>query len=319
MDKPLLTVVTPVFNEEATIDRFYDETRAVLASVSADFRTRILFVVDRCTDNTMSRLRAIAGRDNDVQILLLSARFGHQMSLLAGIDAASDASAIIMMDSDLQHPPTLIPELIRLYRQGNDIVHTLREDTVGGSLLRKHLGNLFYWLLGAISKTRINANASDFRLISQRVASVLRDQVRERNLFLRGVFSWIGFNQAGLKYVAGRRQGGSSKYSFSRMMSLALAGVLSFSTKPLQLSIYCGIWLATASFALGLYTLVEYFRQASIPSGWTTIVLLLVFFNGVQLIFTGILGVYIGGIFEEVKARPHYVVDEAVNFDHGKS
>jgi dolichol-phosphate mannosyltransferase len=267
----------------------------------------------------MDRLREIAVLDSDVQILSLSARFGHQMSLLAGIDAASDATVIVMMDSDLQHPPSLIPELIRQYQLGNDIVYTVRKDTTDASFLRKQVGNLFYGILGALSQTKINANASDFRLISQRVARLLRIEIRERNLFLRGVFSWLGFNQTKVEYIAGRREAGSSKYSLSRMINLAVAGILSFSTKPLQLSIFAGVWLAGLSFLIGLYTILEYFRQDSIPSGWTTIVTLLVFFNGVQLVFTGILGVYIGGIFEEVKGRPHYIVEEAINIDYEKS
>jgi len=319
MDKPLVTVITPVFNEEAVIGRFYEETKKILFTISEDFHTRILFVVDRCTDNTMDRLREIAVRDPDAQILSLSARFGHQMSLLAGIDAASDAAVIVMMDSDLQHPPSLIPELIRQYQLGYDIVYTVRKDTADVSFLRKQVGNIFYGVLGALSKTKINANASDFRLISQRVARLLRNEIRERNLFLRGVFSWLGFNQASVEYIAARREAGSSKYSLSRMINLAVAGILSFSTKPLQLSIFAGVWLAAISFLIGLYTILEYFRQDSIPSGWTTIVTLLVFFNGVQLVFTGILGVYIGGIFEEVKGRPHYIVEEAINIKYEKS
>lgn len=314
MAKPLLTVIAPVFNEEEVIEHFHAKTRAVLETLAGRYRTRMLFVADRCTDRTHDVLKRIAAQEPSNQVLLLSARFGHQMSLLAGIDAATDADLIVMMDSDLQHPPELIPELVRQHERGNDIVYTIRDDNEDANPMRKVAGKLFYAVLNLLSKTRINPNSADYRLISQRVARLLRTEIRERNLFLRGIFSWMGFNQVGVKYSAPRRALGRSKYSPARMLNLAITGILSFSTRPLQLSIYLGLWLALLSFFLGLFTVIEYFRDDSIPSGWTTIVTLLVFFSGVQLIFTGILGVYIGGIYEEVKARPHYIVEESINF-----
>jgi dolichol-phosphate mannosyltransferase len=172
---------------------------------------------------------------------------------------------------------------------------------------------LFYRLLGFLADVKINENTADFRLISRRVAKIFRTQIRERNMFLRGLFSWVGFNQKEIEYAAARRTAGKSKYSFSRMINLGVAGILSFSTKPLKLSIFMGLGLAAASFVLGAITVVEYFIDKTIPSGWTTIVALLLLFSGVQMIFIGLLGAYIGGIYEEVKARPHYLIDEAIN------
>lgn len=319
MERKLLTVIAPVFNEQEVIRRFYDQTKAVLAKLEERYRTRLLFVVDRCTDRTLDVLREIAAIDPDAQVLTLSSRFGHQMSLLAGIDVSVDADVIVMLDSDLQHPPELIPELIKQHELGNDIVYTVRKDSEDSGFLRKAMGRLFYRLLGYISNIPINMNAADFRLISRRVAQLLRSDIRERNMFLRGLFSWIGFNQVGVEYIAARRAAGRSKYSLPRMISLAAAGILSFSTKPLQLSIFLGIGLAILSFIIGAFTVIEYFLDATIPSGWTTLVMLMVFFSGVQLVFMGILGSYIGGIYEEVKARPHYIIDEAINFKHEKN
>jgi len=315
MNKRLLTVVTPVFNEEEPIQAFYKRTRSALDKLAGHYDTRILFVVDRCTDKTVDILKDIAARDSCAQVLTLSSRFGHQMSLLAGIDHAVDADIIVMMDSDLQHPPELIPELLRQHDLGNDVVFTVRKDSENVGIMRRVIGSLFYRLLGFLSNVKINENTADFRLVSRRVANILRTQIRERNMFLRGLFSWIGFNQTSIEYSAAERAAGQSKYSFSRMINLGIAGILSFSTKPLKLSIFIGMGLAAMSFLLGAITVVEYFIDKTIPSGWTTIVALLLLFSGVQMIFIGLLGAYIGGIYEEVKARPHYIVDEGININ----
>jgi len=235
------------------------------------------------------------------------------MSLLAGIDHAREADVIVMMDSDLQHPPEIIPKLLEEYERGNDVVYTVRQDTVDTGVLRKTAGSAFYRLLSYLSRVQINENAADFRLISGRVAALVRQEIRERNMFLRGIFSWIGFNQASVAYVAARRAAGRSKYSLSRMVGLATAAILAFSTRPLQMSIFVGLGFAALSMVLVAYTVIAYFIDSTIPSGWTTIVTLLLLFSGVQLIVMGILGVYIGGIYEEVKGRPHYIVDEMIN------
>lgn len=314
-----LAVVTPVFNEEEVIALFFERARNVLLGVEDHYAWRIIFVVDQCTDGTLDVLRAIAAAESRVQVLALSSRFGHQMSLLAGIDHAADADAVVMMDSDLQHPPELIPEMLTRFERGADVVYTIRADTEDASFLRKRLGSLFYRLLTSLSDVSIEENAADFRLISRRVARVLRDHIRERGLFLRGVLSWMGYRQDGIEYRAVKRAAGRSKYTFSRLMTLATAGILAFSTKPLRLGITVGIAFAFLGFGLGLVTLIGYFLDRTLPSGWTTIVTLLLVFSGVQLVFMGIIGTYIGGIYEEVKRRPHYLVDEAINIEARQS
>lgn len=311
MARTRLTLVAPVFNEEEVIGRFHARARAVLDALP-DVDGEILFVVDRCTDDTVGVLRQLIAGDPRARALVLSSRFGHQMSLLAGIEHAQDADVVVMMDSDLQHPPELIPELLARHREGCDVVYTVRRDTADASALRKAAGNLFYRLLSRLSQVPINANAADFRLISGRVARVLANQFHERNMFLRGLFSWVGFRQAGVEYTAAARAAGHSKYSFGRMVRLATHGVLAFSTKPLQVGIFVGVGFAALAFAYTLLLVVNWFVDRSLPSGWTSLVVLLLLFSGIQLIVLGVMGAYIGGIYEEVKGRPHYLVDEEI-------
>jgi dolichol-phosphate mannosyltransferase len=312
-----LTVITPVYNEEAVLPHFHTRTRAVLTQLP-NVDGRILYVMDRCTDNSEDVLRQIVAADPIASAIVLSSRFGHQMSLLAGVDHAGDSDAIVMMDSDLQHPPEIIPELLDRYRAGYDIVYTIRDASDDVGRLRAFLGDSFYRLLSGISKTPINAHAADFRLISGRVARTLSDGFPERNMFLRGLFSWMGFRQIGVRFQAEKRFAGHSKYSLARMMQLATAGILSFSTKPLQFGIYVGFLCALAAFFMLAVSLGAYCFDSTIPSGWTTLVALLLLFSGLQLVFMGILGTYIGGIYEEVKGRPRYIVAETIQH-HVKS
>lgn len=311
MSKLKLAVITPVFNEEDVIGHFHARTRGVLDSMEG-IEATILFILDRCTDNTLDVLRVLVAEDPKSKVIALSSRFGHQMSLLAGIENSLDADIIIMMDSDLQHPPELIPELLENFKQGFDVVYTVRRDTEDIGLVRKCVGNLFYGVLGKISQVPINANAADFRLISNRVAKILSNDFQESNMFLRGLFSWIGFKQTGVEYVAEKRFAGQSKYSVSRMVQLAMAGILSFSTKPLQMGIFVGVGFALLAFVLIVFAIIKYFIDQTIPSGWTTLVVLLLLFSGLQLVVLGIMGAYIGGIYEDVKGRPRYIIEEEI-------
>lgn len=307
-----LTIVAPVFNEEAVIAQFHTRVCETLSTLQ-DVDSQIIYVVDKCTDNTLEVLRGIAKDDYRVKVLAMSSRFGHQMSLLAGIEQALGADAIIMMDSDLQHPPELIPVLLNNFRDGADVVYTVRSDTEGVNPIRKAMGNLFYKVLNRLSDVEINPNAADFRLISRRVATILAEGFAERNMFLRGLFSWIGFKQVGVEYVAEKRGAGVSKYSFSRIVQLAISGILSFSTKPLQIGIFIGISFSVVACLLMIATFFTFLFDRSLPSGWTTIVMLLLIFNGIQLFVIGVLGVYLGGIYEEVKSRPRYILEEEIS------
>jgi polyisoprenyl-phosphate glycosyltransferase len=314
-----LTIVAPAYNEALAIEQFYRELRATVDALRGRYTTRILFVIDRSTDDTLEIARGLALADAEVQVLAMSSRFGHQMSLLAGIDHAIDADVVITMDSDLEHPPSVIPELLDRFEEGYDIVHTQRFDNPDVSFGRRFASRLFYRLIGSISDVPVATSGADFRLISGRVAAVFRSEIRERNQFVRGLVGWVGFRSCIVEYVPGRRAAGRTKYSYGRMLRLAVDGIVSFSRRPLQVSIYLGLVFAGVAFLLGVFSVVSYFVSSSLPPGWATLSVLLTFFSGVQLISLGMIGEYVGTVFDEVKRRPHYIVAEAINISsvHG--
>lgn len=308
-----LSIVCPVYNEEEVIETFYLELKSVLVTLTG-YDSTILFVVDRCPDNTLDKLKRIALVDSSVRVLALSARFGHQMSLLAGIDH-SDADAVIMMDSDLQHPPSVIPALLEKYADGYDVVFTYRLDAPATSAFKRISSKLFYRVINRMTEVQINESAADFRLISRPVARVFQQQIRERNQFLRGLFGWVGFNSTSITFTARERPAGKSKYSLLRMVRFGLDGVVSFSKAPLLLSILVGFAFAGLGLLLAIVTVFQYFLFGHLPPGWATLTVLLSVFFGIQLLFMGIMGAYVGAIFDEVKARPHYIVQERINLD----
>lgn len=308
-----LTVVCPVFNEEEVIASFHAELRRVLDTLTGRWTADVLYVVDRCDDRTLELLKGIAAADTSVRVLGLSSRFGHQMSLLAGLDHC-DADAVVMMDSDLQHPPALIPELIARYEAGHDVVYTVREDGQDVPALKRLSSRWFYRFINSISETPINESAADFRLVSRRVVRVFQTQLRERNQFLRGLVGWVGFPSVAVRFRVAQRPAGRTKYSVRRMIRFGLDGLVSFSKTPLQAAVYVGFGFGALGFLYALVTLVQFMLYRYLPSGWATIIMLISIFSGTQLIFLGVLGEYVGAIFDEVKARPHYIVEERVNF-----
>lgn len=311
-----LTVVCPVYNEEEIIERFYRELAAVLDSLRDRYESHVVFVVDRSTDGTLAILKSLAAQDPRVRILALSSRFGHQTSLLAGIDHA-DGDAIVMLDSDLQHPPELIPSMLDEFERGFDVVYTVRRDHEV-PMLRRLTSRLFYRVVNTMSQVPIQESAADFRLISRRVADVFRNQLREQNPFLRGLVSWVGFRRVGITFDTRSRAAGRSKYSPGRLVAFATQGVVSFSKRPLHAAVVVGSAFALFGLLVALQTLVQWFYSQHLPSGWTTLVILISGFSGIQLIFLGIIGQYIGAIFDEVKGRPHYIIEEKVNVDRAR-
>jgi dolichol-phosphate mannosyltransferase len=308
-----LTVICPVYNEEAVIEAFYIELKAILLDLAGSYESKIIFVVDGATDASLDILKRIARLDSVVQILVLSTNFGHQMALIAGLDH-SHSDAVIMMDSDLQHPPSLIPAMLTEFEKGYDIVYTVRQDTPDVSIFKRASSKLFYRLINRISRVRINESAADFRLISRRVLEVFQSQIRERDQFLRGLFAWVGFKNVGIPFRVGRRGGGKSKYSLFHMLRFGINGLVAFSKRPLLAATLVGSTLAAFGFIYAVLTVIEYFWSRTLPSGWATLVILITIFSGTQLIFLGVLGVYIGAIFDEVKGRPHYIIEERLNF-----
>lgn len=308
-----LTVVCPVYDEEEAIAEFQAELSRVLATLAGDWSATTLFVVDRGTDRTLEILRDIATRDPSVRVLALSARFGQQMALRAGLDH-SDSDAVLMMDSDLQHPPSLIPDLLAGLDQGYDIVYTIREDAADLPPLKRLGSRGFYRLINALSETRIPEDAADFRLISRRVVEVFQHRIPERRLFLRGLFAWVGFRSLAFRYRPGKRRAGRTKYSLRRMVRLCLDGIVSFSRVPLQVAAPIGLLVLGVSLASGLLALGRWWPEGASPPGWVIVTILLGVLGGAQLVFLGILGEYLGAVLDEVKARPHYLVEERINF-----
>jgi dolichol-phosphate mannosyltransferase len=307
-----LSVVCPVYNEEEVILDFHAELVRVVNELYPRYDAEILYVVDRGTDRTLELLSGVAAGDARVRILALSTRFGHQMSLLAGIDHAR-GDAVVMLDSDLEHPPGLIPQMLERWEQGYDIVITTRESSPKG-FLKRHTSRWFYRVLNSISNVPMSENSPDFRLISGRVAALFRERIRERNQFLRGLFSWVGFNRTSLGYADQMRTKGKTKYTVGRLLRFAISGIISFSKRPLQWAVVTGFSFAAFGFLVALVTLIQFLSGKVLPWGWSTLVVLVSVFSGVHLIFLGIIGEYIGAIFDEVKGRPHYIVDRAINF-----
>jgi dolichol-phosphate mannosyltransferase len=308
-----LTVICPAYNEQAGIAEFHAALREQLNRLGQRYECSVIYVVDRCPDKTVEVLESICATDHKVRVLSLSTRFGHQNSLLAGIDHC-DADVLVMMDCDFQHPPELIAELVGKYEQGFDIVQAVRQDTQDISLWRKLLSAGFYWIINRISPQPIEPNAADFRLISRQVAEVFQHSVRERAIFLRGLFNWVGFNKTSVPFIAPGRKHGVSKYSSIKLMSFALSGILSFSNKPLYICFAMGLVLASLGGLHALWMLFDYIANTSTPRGWMTLVMLITLFSGVQLIFLGVIGAYLGAVLTEVKGRPHYIVAKDIGY-----
>ena len=306
-----LTVVCPVYEEEAVILAFHEELSRVLAGLEGGWSASVLYVVDRGTDRTLDLLRRLAAADRSVRVLALSSHFGQQASLLAGLDHC-DADAVVMMDSDLQHPPALIAELLAAHEKGHDVVYTVREDTPDIPLVKRLTARWFYRLASAISDTPIREGAADFRLVSRRVVEVFQRSIRERGLFLRGLFVWVGFPACPVRFRAGARRAGRTKYSMGRMVRFALGGVVAFSRVPLRTAALVGLLVCGLGLLAGTVAAWGWLRQGS-PPEWSVALAIFGLVSGSQLIFLGVLGEYLGAVLDEVRARPHYVVEERIN------
>jgi len=306
-----LTVVCPVFDEEEVVPAFHVELSRVLAGLEGRWSASVLYVVDRGTDRTLALLRGLAAVEPSVRVLALSSHFGQQASLLAGLDHC-DADAVVMMDGDLQHPPALIPELLAAHERGYDVVYTVREDTPDIPFLKRSGARWFYRLLNAISDTPIHEGAADFRLVSRRVVEVFQRSIRERGLFLRGLFVWVGFPSCAVRFRAGARRAGRTKYSLGRMLRFGVAGVVAFSRVPIRAAALAGLLVSGLGLLAGVFAVWGWLRQGS-PQAWSVALAIFGLVSGAQLLFLGFLGEYLGAVLDEVRARPPYVVEERIN------
>jgi glycosyltransferase involved in cell wall biosynthesis len=307
-----LDVICPVFNEAAVIGDFHHELRQQLDALQGRYQTRIIFVVDRSADGTEDVVQRLCASDPSLTAIVLSARFGHQMSLVAGMDH-SNADWCVMMDCDLEHPPSVIPQLLEKGEQGFDVVYTVRQYAAEVSSLKRITSSLYYHFINGMTDLSVQDGSADFRLISGKVRDVFKHALREQNQFLRGLISWVGFRSTFVVFQSQTRKAGESKYRLRKLLRFAAVGIISFSRKPLRVAIYASLVTAALALLTLAYHLYAWVRYANLPPGWTTLALLISIIGSVQLLVLGIIGEYLGFIFEEVKRRPLYVVDRTIN------
>jgi polyisoprenyl-phosphate glycosyltransferase len=299
--KKKITIIIPVYNEAENIPNIVAE----IAKIKIVHDYEILFVNDGSTDATEQILQEITAQQKHIFHLSFVKNFGHQMALKAGFDVAN-GDCIICMDGDMQHPPSFVPTMIEKWDEGYEMVITQREDSDKLPFFKKMTSRLFYRIINYLSSTQINYGEADFRLMDKKVVDVFK-KINEPDLFWRGLARWVGFKTVTLTFKAEDRFAGASKYTFKKMFTLAMNGILSFSTKPLYFSIYVGFVCALTSMLVLLYALTSFFTNNVIP-GWTSTLIIMAFFSGIQLILIGIVGLYVGKLFIQTKNRPLYII-----------
>jgi glycosyltransferase involved in cell wall biosynthesis len=302
--KPIYSVVAPVFNEVEGLGEFYKVLKSVMDTVEGAWE--LLLIDDGSTDGSREVIVDLAAQDSHVVPLIFTRNFGHQIAVTAGMDHAQ-GDAIIIIDSDLQDPPQVIPELIAKWKEGYEVVYAVRREREGETWFKRTSASAFYRLINRITDVRIPLDTGDFRLLDREVLTVL-NTMREKQRFLRGMSSWVGFNQIGVEYDRKSRFAGKSKYPFKKMMKLALNAITGFSTLPLQIAEYSGIVLLTFSMIYALVALVFAMLRKPFLPGQALTVFLLLFLGGLLSLFMGIIGEYISRIYDETKGRPLYIL-----------
>lgn len=299
-----LSFVLPVHNEEESLPAMYEALVKTIGQLGES--AEMIFVDDGSTDRSYDVLVGLHERDPRVKVVQLSRNFDHQTALTAGLDYAS-GQAIVTMDADLQHPPEVAIEMLKRWRAGAAVVYTERLERRGDSPLRRLIAKWYYRLLERMTEITVPMDAGDFRLMDRRVVQSLR-HMRERNRYLRGMVSWIGFPYESVSFVQQKRRAGRSKYSLVRLLKFAKDGIMSFSVVPLRLILNIGFVLSAVSFLAGMAAIVVKLLHVYIIPGWTSVIVGISFLGGIQLVVLGIIGEYVGRIYEEVKQRPLYIV-----------
>ncbi len=305
------SVIIPLLNEQEVIPSTYLKLKEIMDGLKSPYE--LIFINDGSTDRSASIIKEIAGRDAKIKLLSFSRNFGQEAAFSAGLEFAS-GRAVIFIDADLQDPPEVIPKMIEKWKQGYEIVYGRRLKREGESFFKRWSSDLFYRFLKRMSDHDIPVDVGYFRLIDRKVCEVIKG-LREKSRFLRGLISWTGFRQASVDYVRVKRKAGDTKYPLGRMIELSLAAVTSFSYKPLRIATWLGFILSIMSFIYLLVVLFEKIFTSSTVSGWTSIIAINLFFNGVVLIILGIIGEYIGRIYEEAKDRPLYIIADKTGFN----
>jgi len=302
---PNYNVIIPIFNEEENIKLIND----TIKSLDINHKLTITFIDDGSTDNSLKIIKDICSKNNNNNFISFSRNFGHQIALSAGIDF-SNSDAVIMMDADLQHPVKFIPEMIDKHLKGYDVVQMVKINQGKRNPIIRLFSFCFYYFFRKLSTLNLSNNVSDFRLISKKVINQLK-QINEKERFLRGLVQWVGFKYTEINYSPSKRMFGVSKYGFGKLLKLASFGIFSFSTLPLKLSLYVGFFLSSFSFIFGTFAIIKkLFINQNIPVGYTDLIVFITFIGGVQLMFLGLIGLYIIKIFDQVRNRPLYIVNE---------
>jgi len=309
---PDYSIVIPVYNEAEVLLVLYERLTEVMIGIGAPYE--IILVNDGSMDASLMLMREVHAKDAHVKFVSLSRNFGHQVAITAGLDHSS-GKAVVVMDADLQDPPEVIPELIAKWREGFEVVVAVREGRRGETAFKRGTAALFYRLLRQLTSTEIYLDAADFRLMSRKAVNAL-NTLRERHRFMRGLASWVGFRQTIVTFTRDVRHAGETKYPLRKMLRFALDGITSFSFFPLQLATYLGFGVSFISLVYVVYAIgLKLFTDELVP-GWASVIVAILFVGGVQLITVGIIGEYVGRIYEEVKQRPLYFVDETAGIEH---
>lgn len=302
----IYSVIIPMFNEEDVIEETYMRLKETMDMTEETYE--LVFVNDGSKDQTVEIMSKIIQRDPNVRLIDFSRNFGHQIAITAGMDYAA-GQAIVVIDADLQDPPAIILQMISKWKQGYEVVYGKRSKRKGESLFKKATAMLFYRLLRSMTSVEIPLDTGDFRLIDRKVADVLKG-LKEKNRFVRGLVSWVGFRQTSVEYVREERWAGETKYPLKKMLRFAADGITSFSYKPLRLATYLGFALSCLSFIYLIVVLFQALFTSTTQAGWASTIAINLFFNGIMLILLGVIGEYIGRIYDESKNRPLYIVRE---------